>query len=135
MTVVVSEIGFKDGLKVVAPKMRVRSRHSRRSVPTNRSANAIASGARIGVRTILRLSERNTSSEPATYLQSRLRMSKRKGRPSHRATRLRACWVPQEASGMEVTPPTVDPSGSDLDEEQRIETTQEHRVHGHKVAR
>jgi transposase InsO family protein len=75
----------------------MRSRHSRRSVPTNRSANAFALGALIGVRTILSPSVGKTSSKAETYLASRSRIRNRNGTVSHRATKLRPCWVTQQA--------------------------------------
>src|SRR6266540_4676220 len=45
------------------PRTRVQSRHSALTVPTHRSQNALAFGPRIGVRTILVPSDRNTSSK------------------------------------------------------------------------
>jgi hypothetical protein len=46
----------------------LQSRHSARTVPTHRSQNAFAFGARIGARTILMPSERNTSSKAPVNL-------------------------------------------------------------------
>jgi hypothetical protein len=43
--VVVRDVAPQDDTEMTAPKMRMRSRHSRRSDPTNRSANAFARGA------------------------------------------------------------------------------------------
>src|SRR6266568_5935250 len=51
--------------------MSVQSRHSARSVPTHRSKNALAFGARIGVRTILMPSKRSTWSNGPVNLVSR----------------------------------------------------------------
>src|SRR6266508_1599244 len=58
--------------------MRTWSRHSRRTVRTNRSANAFARGARIGVRRIRTPSVRNTSSNGPENLESRSRRRNRK---------------------------------------------------------
>ena len=57
------------------PKMRILSRHSRRAVPTRRSAIAIAfaRGARTGVRMILMPSVRRASSKLVVNLVSRSR--------------------------------------------------------------
>jgi hypothetical protein len=104
MTVVVNDIGLKDGLDMTAAEDEgaIEALTSKRAgEPLGES---IRKGALIGVRTIFSPSERNTSSKPATYFEFRSRMRKRKGRPSHRATRLRACWMIQEVSGFEVTP-------------------------------
>jgi hypothetical protein len=55
------------------PKMMMRSRHSRRSVPPTIPLNAFASGALIGVRMTSVPSDRNTSSKPAADFASRSR--------------------------------------------------------------
>jgi hypothetical protein len=62
-------------ISVEANRFRsIRSRHSQRTVPTNRSANAFARGDRIGVLLILTLSEWNTSSKLAVNSVSHSRM-------------------------------------------------------------
>jgi hypothetical protein len=68
MTVVVSDKGLKHGLEMATPE----------------DEGAIEARS-------LAPSERNTSSKPAAYFESRSRIRKRKGKLSHRATRLRAC--------------------------------------------
>ncbi len=60
--------------------MSRRSRHSRRSVPTKRSALALASGALIGVGMISTPSDRKTSSQAHLYFESRSRIKNRNGK-------------------------------------------------------
>ena len=117
----------------LVPKMRIRSRHSRLSVPTNRSANAFASGALIGVRTILRPSERITSSKRATYLAYRSREEAKTGRlpRAHEVARLLGH---PGGVGIGGDAGEVHSASSDLNEKERIETTQEHGAHGQEVA-
>lgn len=57
--------------------MSRRSRHSRRAVPTNRSATAFARGARTGVRMTSVPSDRNTSSKFVVNFVSQSRIGKR----------------------------------------------------------
>jgi hypothetical protein len=105
--VVVPDVGAKERSRCRRPMMSVQSRHSARTVPTHRSQNALAFGARIGVRTILMPSERNTSSKASVNLVSRSWIRNLGDRPfSWRVmARFRACWVTQAESGCEVTPP------------------------------
>lgn len=55
------------------------------------SANALASGALIGVRMTCTSSDRNTSSKPSANFASRSRIKKRNGTISDWLTRFRAC--------------------------------------------
>jgi hypothetical protein len=61
--------------RCVRETIRIRSRHSRRTLPTQRSACAFARGAAIGARMTLIPSERKISSKPAVNLLSRSRIS------------------------------------------------------------
>src|SRR5215472_1550320 len=78
------------------PKIKRWSRHSRRAVPQNLSANEFARGARKGRRTTSTPSQRKTSSNPAVNLVSRS-LSRNFLAPSSPScslqTRLRACWT------------------------------------------
>lgn len=56
------------------PRPSMRSKHSRRMVPTNRSAMAFACGARIGVLMILTQSAANTASKDEVNFVSRSRI-------------------------------------------------------------
>jgi len=88
--------------------MRMRSRHSRRTVSTKRSAMALARGALTGVRMIPIRSERKTSSKLAVNLASRSRMSHLPGTDRSPSTQAnwRACWVTQASVGFAVAPAT-----------------------------
>src|SRR5918995_208705 len=89
----------------VRETIRIRSRHSRRTLPTQRSACAFARGAAIGARMTLIPSERKISSKPAVNLLSRSRIRMR-GRCCWSATvmiRLRACCATQAPFGLAVT--------------------------------
>jgi GrpB-like predicted nucleotidyltransferase (UPF0157 family) len=81
------------------PKTRMWSRHSRRTEPTHRSANAFALGERTGVFTAVSPSVRNTSSTGLENLASRSRS--RMCLPSRHPViaRLRACWVTRPNRG------------------------------------
>src|SRR5438105_15951960 len=59
--------------------MSTQSRHSVRTVRTNRSANALARGARTGVKITSAPSLRNTSSKLPVNLESRSRIRNRTG--------------------------------------------------------
>jgi hypothetical protein len=86
----------------------IRSRHSRRIVPTNRSAKAFARGARTGVRITRMPSGRKTSSKLAVNLASRSRIKNLTAfvRLASTSDRLRACWVTHSRTGLAVTPAT-----------------------------
>src|SRR5918996_3576077 len=101
VAVVVRDLALEDALEMATAEDEDAIQALRRSVPTNRSANAVARGARIGVRTTSTPSEANTSSKPPAYFESRSRMRKRNGKGSRSTTRLRACWVTQRRLGDE----------------------------------
>ena len=86
----------------------MRSRHSRRIVPTKRSAIALARGDLTGVRMIWTPSLRKTSSKLIVNLASRSRMSHLAGtrRSPSDQTSWRACWVTHAPVGLAVAPPT-----------------------------
>jgi hypothetical protein len=82
------------------------SRHSERTVRTNRSATPFACGARTGVRTISIPSLRNTSSNTLVNFWPRSRIRNRTG--SARSAKVhvtcRACWMTHGAVGCAVHP-------------------------------
>src|ERR687897_627024 len=84
--------------------MRTWSRHSRRALPTQRSANAFAFGARIGVLTTSRPSVRKTSSKDPQNFESRSRSRICLSSRRSAIDRFRACWVTHTESGRLVTP-------------------------------
>jgi hypothetical protein len=88
------------------PTISSQSRHSARTVPIQRSANALALGACTGVRSTWAPSERKTSSNPRQNFASRSRSRKPSRRPRSPKTmrRLRACWVTQTPLGLAVIP-------------------------------
>jgi hypothetical protein len=77
VSVVVVDVGAKDASDVTS--VDDRSRHSRRIVPTSRSANAFAFGARTAVRTIWMPSLWRTASKAAVNFASRSRIRNRIG--------------------------------------------------------
>jgi len=87
------------------------SRHSVRTVRTQRSANAFAFGARGGILTTSIPAAANTASKAATNFASRSRisMANRSACWSRSISRFRAAWVTQAPVGWAVTParPTV----------------------------
>jgi hypothetical protein len=86
--------------------IRIRSRHSRRRVPIDRSMNAFARGARTAVRIVRMPPERNTSSNPAVNLLSRPWIKNRIGsaRSTNVSMILRACRVAHSPVGFAVIP-------------------------------
>ena len=82
------------------------SRHSWRTVLTQRSAKAFALGERTGVRMASMPIEANTASKLVVNLVSRSRMRNRNRRPasSRSEVKLRATWVTQAMAGLVVTP-------------------------------
>ena len=86
--------------------MSSQSRHSRRSVPTQRSATVLARGARIGVRTTRMPSEAKTTSNDRVNLASRSRTRTVGRRPAscRSQARFRACCVTQSLVGCSVQP-------------------------------
>src|SRR6266545_8122805 len=109
--------------------IRSQSRQSRRTVPTQRSANAFACGGRNGVRMISTLSLRKTSSKPRMNLLSRSWIRKRAGvaRLESDQASCRACWVVQRPSGLAV-PREVHAPAAELEEEEHIEAAEPERV-------
>jgi transposase len=86
----------------------IRSRHSRRTVPTKRSAKAFARGALVGVRMMRMPSARKTSSKLEVNLVSRSRIKNLTGwtRSSSAMVRFLACRTTQGPIGWAVTPVT-----------------------------
>jgi hypothetical protein len=84
----------------------IRSRISRRTVPTHRSAIPFARGARTGVRRMRMTSLVNTASKALVNLVSRSRIKNLNvARRSPRfITRLRACWATHAPLGWVVIP-------------------------------
>jgi hypothetical protein len=102
-------------------------------VRTNRSANALAFGARIGVRTTSTPSVRNTSSNGPENLASRSRTRKRT-----RSSRPSIAKVPGLLGhpgrvGVYGGARHVNPSGGKLDEEQHVHGLQRQGLHGEEV--
>ena len=85
MLVVVADVGREDSVEVASVDDQ---RHSRRTVPIHRSMNALARGARTGVRIVRMASVRNTSSNAAVNLLSRSWIKNRIG--SARSTKSHA---------------------------------------------
>jgi hypothetical protein len=115
--------------------MRTWSRHSRRAPPTQRSANAFALGARIGVLTTSRPSVRKTSSKDPQNFESRCRSRTCLSSRRSAIDRFRACWVTHAESGRLVTPAMWTRLVADLDEEQDVQRLQQHGLYREEVAR
>jgi hypothetical protein len=81
--------------------MSIQSRHSVLTVRTQRSAKALAFGARMGVQMTCVPSERKTSSKLEVYLESRslIRNRRRVPRSARSYETFLACWVTQAESG------------------------------------
>jgi hypothetical protein len=109
--------------------MSIRSVHSRRTVPTQRSAIAFARGACGGVRITSAPAAVNTASNAAVNLLSRSRS--RKVDPvldvDQHVTRLLG---DPGAGRMSGDPGQVHPAGGQLDEEQHVDPLEEHGVDG-----
>src|ERR1035441_2261526 len=105
-SVVMLDEHLEHALKVTLASDEQQSRHSRRAVPTNRSANALARGARTGVLMTRAPIEVMTSSKRPTNLVSLSRIKNLTALPSSSSViaRLRACWVTQLPMGCSVTP-------------------------------
>src|SRR5712691_4661934 len=88
--------------------MSIQSRHSALTVRTQRSAKALAFGARMGVQMISVASEQKTSSKLEVYLESRSLIKNRTGvsRSGRSYETFLACWVTQAESGLALTPAT-----------------------------
>jgi hypothetical protein len=95
MGVVVVDVDRSVRSSCLRETIRSQSRQSRRTVPTQRSANAFAFGARNGVRMISRSSLRKTSSNARVNLLSRSWIRKRAGvaRSGSDQASCRACWA------------------------------------------
>src|SRR6266536_3414044 len=108
------------------PKMRSRSRHSLRTLPTKRSAWAFAFGAWIGVRTISMPSLRKMLSKARLNFVSRSWIRKRGRwlRSARSISRLRACWLIHDV---------FDATRPDRDEEQQVQPPQPDGVDGEQV--
>src|SRR6266511_3467811 len=104
--IVVLGVRAEDALQVAPAETRMWSRHSRRTVPTHRSANAFALGARTGAFTTAIPSVRNTSSKGPENLASRSRSRTCFSSRLPVIGRFRACWVTQAESGRLVVPAT-----------------------------
>jgi hypothetical protein len=106
MTVVVRDVLDQDLLEMRRPEMRSRSRHSRRMVPTKRSANAFARGARGGVLMTRTPSVRKHLVEAGGQLRVSVQMRNVTAceRSARTELRLRACWVTHAPTGLAVTP-------------------------------
>src|ERR1019366_2743725 len=115
--------------------MRRRSRHSRRTVPTKRSANAFARGAWTGVLMILTPSVWKTSSKPAVNFVARSRTTNLAARDRSigpaQVAGLLGDPLPHRAGG---DAGEVDPPGVDLNEEQHVEAPQKDSIDGEEVA-
>jgi hypothetical protein len=112
----------------------MRSRSSRRTEPTNRSAIALARGARTGV-LMMRMSVAvKTASNAVLNLASRSRMRTRNRRPASYMSRLRGLLGQAGAGGMRGDTQDVHPAGGVLDDEERIQPAQGDRVEVEEVA-
>jgi hypothetical protein len=112
--------------------MSIRSVHSRRTVPTQRSANELALGAWGGVL----ITSIPSASKAAVNFVSRSRSRNRKlvTRWSRSISRFRACCATQAPVGCAVTPTTCTLPCGDLHEEQHVDPLEEHRIDGEEVA-
>ena len=109
--------------------------HSRRTVPTNRSANAFARGDRTGVLMTLIPSVRSTSSKLFVNLASLSRMRnlaarERPARSEAQVPGLLGDPLPHRIGG---DAGEIDPTGVEIDEKQHVEATEQHRVDGEEV--
>ena len=111
--VVIDEVREK-AFELVPVEYQLRSRHSRRIVPTNRSAMGFARGARTGVRMMLTPSDAKISSKLAMNLASRSRIknltaTSRSARTEDRLPRgCRAGMVTNSQKWLGTLPPTED---------------------------
>lgn len=104
--VIVSNVLGQHLLEMTVSEDEGRSRHSWRTVPTNRSANAFAPADRTGVLMTLMPSVRRTSSKLDVNFVSLSRMRNLAGRdrPVMSKVRMRACWVVHSRTGLAVMP-------------------------------
>ena len=136
MGVVMIDVLGENGFELTRWKIRIRSRHSRRMVPTKRSAKALARGARTGVRMMRILSVRKTSSKLAVNLASRSRTRNRTATSplGEHHGQVAGLLDHPLSGGIGGDPAHVDPSGVELNEEEHVEATQQHRIDGEEVA-
>src|SRR6266487_1830604 len=118
------------------PRISSRSRHSRRRLPTQRSACARARGARTGALITLIPSERKTSSKSRVNLLSRSPIRNRGSTPSSASCISRFCALLGHPPAVRVRrdPGEMHATGRELDDEQHVEALQEQRVDGEEVA-
>src|SRR5437762_13621258 len=112
------------------------SRHSRRSVPTYRSAKEFARGDRTGVLMIRVPLLANISSNAAVNLlsRSRIRNLKWPTRSPRSMSRLRACWAVHAPVGCSGDAQDVHPPVLDLHHEEDVQALEEHGVGLQEVA-
>jgi hypothetical protein len=105
-------------------------------VPTQRSANAFAFGARNGVRMISTPSLRKTSSKARLNLLSRSWIRNRAGvaRSESDQANWRACWVVQRPSGVRGAACEVHAPAAEFEEEEHVEASEPERLDGEEVA-
>jgi hypothetical protein len=110
--------------------MRMRSRHSRRSVPIQRSAIAFARGACGGVWMMLIPAARKTASKASVNFVSRSRMRKRNcsARSVRSIRRFRALLGNPRPGRMRGDPGDVHTAGVVLDDDQHVEAAEEDGV-------
>src|SRR5438552_10340095 len=113
------------------------SRHSRRTVPTHLSAYALATGVRTGVRVIRVLIETPDVVEGATELRVPIadQVAGNDARLFHRGDDVAGVLGHPLPGRMRSDSGEPHPAGSDLDEEQHIETTQRDGVDAEEVTR
>src|SRR5215210_8074127 len=113
------------------------SRQSRRMVPTQRSANAFAFGARNGVRMISMRSLLKSSSKARLNLLSRSWIRNRIGvwRSGSDQASWRACWGCPQVVRVRAAARQVHPPRAELDEEEHIQASEPERLDGEEVAR
>src|SRR4029453_2827303 len=118
------------------PAIRRWSRHSRRTVPTQRSATALALGAWIGVRMTSAPAARQMSSKARVNLLSRSRIRDRGGcgLVVEGGGQVAGLLGDPRAGGVGSDASQVHASGAQLDEEQHVQPVQEYGVHGEEVA-
>src|SRR6266545_6960122 len=110
------------------------SRHSERTVLTNRSAKALALGARMGVRMTRTSSVRNTSSNgPENFASRVVQEEPDRGEPLLDGEVPSLLRDPRRV-GMRRRAHHVHSPRRDLDEEQHIERLQPERLHGEEIA-
>jgi len=101
----------------------------------NRSANAFARGARIGVRMTRTPSARSTASNGPQNLASRSRRRNRTPESRSSMARFRACSGDPRRVGVRGDARHVHSAGRELDEEQDVDRLQPDRLDGEEVGR